>query len=183
MLDITPADFPTLPLNPLQGRPCTREGTLELMKSVNKAMGEGGKDQAIVSDLFDRCWPDLDGSLGEARKLLASPKKLERDASDVLAEIVTNTRAILDQLRPPPPPPPRLQMPRQPVINSLARPLPELVKEFLESRPEKSASVEQIWRYLERNKFGRNLSRGVVRGLLETEEYLRIEDDEVFLID
>jgi hypothetical protein len=99
MLDITPEEFPQLPLNPLQGRACTKEGTLELVQSINKAMGEAGKEASIVADLFDKCWPELEKELTAARGLVQQPKKEERSERELLAEVLTNTRAILGRVR------------------------------------------------------------------------------------
>jgi len=98
MLDITPADFPTLPLNPLQGRACSKEGTLALIRSINTAMADLGRSGAIVEDLFEKCWPELEVELKAAEALLQAPRAAQRGDNEVLKELLTNTRAILDQL-------------------------------------------------------------------------------------
>jgi hypothetical protein len=150
MLDITPADFPTLPLNPLQGRVCSREGTLQLVKSINDALGTGGKSAAIIEDLFEKCWPELEEALSGARNLLRADGHQARPEREMIAELVMSTRLILDQIvlgsqrsiRY------RTNDPNTAKINAEAlqyeQLLLEKVIEFLEEQPNKRAPVSTI---------------------------------------
>jgi hypothetical protein len=173
MLDITPAEFPLMPLNPLQGRACTRGGTLELVNSLNRAMGDRGMAPAIVSDLFERCWPDLETELEAARKLIESPGP-KRTAEDLLNEVVRNTRALLELGRLVTDMPTRRVTPSTKLAldsdsdsdSDWEESLIIVAKEYLAAQPTRFASLETILEHLQNNMVVGNLSVLELRGLL-----------------
>lgn len=80
------------PLTLFQSVKAEREDTLHMMRDLNQAIG----DRCLPSDLlrkqFERCWPELDRRLANARSLVDSPVQ-ERKERELLEEILALVRA------------------------------------------------------------------------------------------
>lgn len=80
------------PLTLFQSVKAEREDTLHMMRDVNQALGDTSLTSDLLRKQFDRCWPDLEKSLTDARSLVDSPVK-KREVRELLAEILELVRA------------------------------------------------------------------------------------------
>lgn len=71
----------------------TKEGTLNLMTSINRALNENALDEQQLQDTFNRWWPDLEETLNN---LPVSEIDLvpERNEKEILEEILERVRSI-----------------------------------------------------------------------------------------
>lgn len=78
------------PLTLFQSVKAEREDTLHMMRDVNQALGDMSLPNDLLKKQFDRCWPDLEKSLAEARSLVDSPltKREVREMVEEILEIV-----------------------------------------------------------------------------------------------
>lgn len=81
------------PLTQFQAVEDTKEGTLNLMTSINRALNENVLDEQQLEDTFDRWWPDLEETLNN---LPESEIDLvpERNEKEILDEILERVRSL-----------------------------------------------------------------------------------------
>ncbi len=63
LIDLKPSDIPDGPLAQFQAKTATREGTWELLLSINAALKEERLSDDKLKRAFDRCWPELEAEL------------------------------------------------------------------------------------------------------------------------
>jgi hypothetical protein len=63
LVDLKPSDIPGGPLTQFQAKTATREGTWELLLSINAALKESGLSDNKLQRAFARCWPELESEL------------------------------------------------------------------------------------------------------------------------
>ena len=83
----------TGPLAHFQSSNANEIGTLELMKSINRALEEDSMDNHRLEDIFNRFWPDLQVKLSN----LPDPEVEEepkRDSLDISSEILELVRSL-----------------------------------------------------------------------------------------
>lgn len=93
LLNLEPSDIPGGPLARFQAKRADREGTLELLETINQALGQERLPKERLLRVFERCWPDLERQLKAARGLnttLAS----RRSPEDMLQEVLNLVRAL-----------------------------------------------------------------------------------------
>ena len=90
LIGLEPSDIPAGPLDQFKAKRATKNETLELLKSINSAMGESSLEEDRLQRLFERGWPDLETKLGE---LPPEETTLERrDTQDMVEEILESVR-------------------------------------------------------------------------------------------
>jgi hypothetical protein len=96
LLGLKPADVGP-PLGQFQSKPATKEGTIELLRDVNKALSENGIDESALSKVFERSWPDLDAALKAIAPANDHPEP--RRVDDMVREILEIVRGGLRRPR------------------------------------------------------------------------------------
>jgi hypothetical protein len=73
------------------------DDTLEMLRSINKAVGaDDALDDKTLVNIFKQCWPILDAALREIPAAKA-PKPTHRSVEDMLAEILQFTRGEINR--------------------------------------------------------------------------------------
>lgn len=85
------------PLSQFQNVVADEEGSLGLVTSINKAMGDEGLPLDKLSDSYRRCWPELKDRLSSLPATAGEPQP-KRDTDEILEEILLLTRGISTQL-------------------------------------------------------------------------------------
>jgi hypothetical protein len=80
------------PLSQFQARKADKEGTRQLVSSINERLEVKLSDQR-VAEAFDNWWPKLEEAIASFRSAALPPIK-RRSEQDLLLEILENTRAI-----------------------------------------------------------------------------------------
>lgn len=99
LLDIAPADIPAGPLNQFQAKRSDRDGTAELLQSINTAMRPAALPDDTLRRAFDRWWPDLDAGLRgipAAVQAAGEPRptnEMIKEILDTVRELSRNARA------------------------------------------------------------------------------------------
>lgn len=79
------------PLGDFQHTRLTEKELLQLMKTLNRALGEGAREDTQIEKAFRLCWPELKERLDKLPKDEATERP-ERTQQDVLAEILDTVR-------------------------------------------------------------------------------------------
>lgn len=85
------------PLSQFQNVEADEEGTIGLISSINKAMGNEGLTPDMLSNSFRRCWPELLDRLSSLPQMTEKPQP-KRDFDKILNEILLLTRGISNQM-------------------------------------------------------------------------------------
>lgn len=98
LLDIAPADIPAGPLSQFQAKRSDRDGTAELLQSVNTAMRPSALPDDTLRRAFDRWWPDLDAAL-RGIPAPAQGAGEPRPANEMIKEILDAVRELSRSVR------------------------------------------------------------------------------------
>lgn len=90
------------PLAQFQASEATKEDTLRLIESVNKAMKENALEPGKAKLAFDRWWPDLEDKLGEIPPA-EEPPPPRPTMEEMLEEILSHVRSLTRSPEPPSP--------------------------------------------------------------------------------
>lgn len=93
LIDLEPSYVPRGPLTLFQSKKSNKEGTWELVRSLNRALGDKALDEERLRRTFERCWPDLEGTLNSLPEEGTGPV-VARPDSDVLAEVLDLVREL-----------------------------------------------------------------------------------------
>jgi hypothetical protein len=96
LIGLEPSDIPSGPLASFQAKRADRNGTLDLMRTLNKALKEKGLTEPVLEEGFGVWWPIL------AEKLLAVPVETHagtprRRVDEMIAEILDVVRGLQRQ--------------------------------------------------------------------------------------
>ena len=91
LIDLQPSDVKD-PLAQFQATKATKEDIHQLVKNLNKALGEQAMDDAIVDRAFEKWWPDLEKELKNLRAEESTLPPLRSDR-ELLEELVDLARA------------------------------------------------------------------------------------------
>lgn len=80
------------PLTQFQAKTATEEGTLDLLRTLNKSMKEAGLTDEKLDRAFKRWWPDLKDALSSIPPVQNPATKRPRE--DMIEEILVDTREI-----------------------------------------------------------------------------------------
>lgn len=83
------------PLSQFQARQTNKEGTLKILKTINKTLKEAAIKTDELEEIFEVWWPKLEKDLKNVPKHKGE-KIQKRNTEEILSEIVVNTR---EQLR------------------------------------------------------------------------------------
>ena len=81
------------PLTQFQAVEDTKEGTLNLMTSINHALNENALGEQQLQDTFDRWWPDLEKTLNDLPESEIDSVP-ERNEKEILDEILERVRSL-----------------------------------------------------------------------------------------
>lgn len=92
LFHIEPSDIPSGPLSQFQAKRCTQKETLDLIKSLNEALGDKALSDKNLDKSFKKWWPKLKEGL---RKVPTEEKKEPvRKAEDMIREILETVKGI-----------------------------------------------------------------------------------------
>lgn len=63
LIDLKPSDIPAGPIAQFQAKTATKDGTLQLVMSINAALKDSKLSDGKLQRAFDRCWPELESEL------------------------------------------------------------------------------------------------------------------------
>jgi hypothetical protein len=98
LLDIQPKDLHSV-LGQFQAARANKEETLGMLRTFNEALGAGKLPDALLTEAFERRWPDLEGRLDEAKKLLVRGA-LRVSVEDRLDELARDMRTLIRRTSP-----------------------------------------------------------------------------------
>lgn len=86
-------DLPAGPLTQFQAKTADRAGTWDMVRSINSALKENGRDIKVLEGVFDRFWPDLEKALASIPSE-PLPQKRERPILEMVEEILLAVRSL-----------------------------------------------------------------------------------------
>jgi len=92
LIDLDPSDIPSGPLTQFQAKRADLKGTLELMTSVNQALGEEALPKEQLRKTVERWWEELDDTLRALPQ--KAPQIPERRTEEMLKEILETVREL-----------------------------------------------------------------------------------------
>jgi len=92
LLDIDPTDL-TGPFAQFQATKAQKDDTKELLRTINKALGDDALDEKRLDKQFEKWWPDLDESLRKIPATVEEPQP-KRDEREMLEELLLSVRAL-----------------------------------------------------------------------------------------
>jgi hypothetical protein len=102
LLGVRPSDI-SGPLAQFQLTSATKEDTVKLLKTLNKAQGSASLGNEIIERAFDRCWPELEGTLLEIQQAPVPVGETPRSDREVLDEVLLHVRSFARTRTPSPP--------------------------------------------------------------------------------
>ncbi len=100
LIDLQSSDVKD-PLAQFQATKATKEDIHQLMKNLNKALGEDSMDEALVNRAFGMWWPELEKELRNLPSDEAAPPP-QRSEREMLQELLDKVRDISQTLQLPP---------------------------------------------------------------------------------
>lgn len=92
LFDLGPSALDAGPLTQFQSKQATKEGTYELVRSINQAAKDEGLSADQLDRAFERWWPDLESVLRQVpSQVFQGPR---RTANEMIEEILVLTRDI-----------------------------------------------------------------------------------------
>jgi hypothetical protein len=92
LLGLTPTEIPPGPLTQFQAKEATRDGTLDLIRTLNASLHDNSLDDIRLKRAYDRLWPELEAKLQNAPSTTAPV--LQRTADDKTDEILSIVRSL-----------------------------------------------------------------------------------------
>jgi hypothetical protein len=97
LIGVEPHELDRGPLTLFQAKVATKDGTLDLVRSVNRAMQDERLSDEKLERSFERWWPDLEKALVELPPETATRER--RSADDVMDELLISVRELLRRAR------------------------------------------------------------------------------------
>ena len=95
LIDMEPTDIPAGPLTQFQAKRADEKGTLDLMSTINEAMGPGRLSDDQLKRTFEKWWHDLSATLSALPRDAAPPK--HRQVDEMVKETLNIVRALSRQ--------------------------------------------------------------------------------------
>lgn len=102
LIQMRDADLAQGPLTQFQAKLADRDGTLELLATINAALGTDALSTERLQRSFDRSWPGLEGKL---KALPTSAPGVRRPDGEILTDILDTVRSLARRMSPAPTPP------------------------------------------------------------------------------
>jgi hypothetical protein len=102
LIGMHPSDLAAGPLTQFQSKVANKEGTFELVSTVNRALVSDGLPVDRLRRLFERSWPDLEGTLNSIPR---SPAMVQRPTEEMISEVLETVRSLARRIPEPPPAP------------------------------------------------------------------------------
>jgi hypothetical protein len=102
LIQMRPSDLSPGPLTQFQAKTANRDGTFDLVSTINRALGAEALPAERLRRLFERSWPDLDA------KLTALPPArlaVQRDQAEMMSEVLETVRSLARRIPEPQPEP------------------------------------------------------------------------------
>ena len=93
LLDLRPSEIPGGPLTQFQAKFADHKGTWELVKGINLALKDKGREHDKLARIFERWWPDLEKVLSQISSESA-PVQITRPVPDMIDEILVAVRNL-----------------------------------------------------------------------------------------
>ncbi len=93
LIDMKPSDIPQGPLTQFQCKEITESGTLELIKTINGALGEDALPDDRLERAFKRCWPELNAVLEDLPEEAGTVEE-KRPQEEMIEEILDAVRSM-----------------------------------------------------------------------------------------
>jgi hypothetical protein len=98
LVGLQPSDVKD-PLAQFQATKATKEDIHQLVKNLNKALGEQSMDEALVNRAFEMWWPELEKALKNLPSDEAAPPP-QRSEREMLQELLEKVRDLSQSLQP-----------------------------------------------------------------------------------
>jgi hypothetical protein len=102
LIQMRPSDLAPGPLTQFQAKTANKDGTFDLISTINGALGSEALSAERLRRLFERCWPDLDEKLSA---LPAAGAVVQRDPAEIMSEVLETVRSLARRIPEPPPEP------------------------------------------------------------------------------
>jgi hypothetical protein len=86
------------PLASLQLTQFTRDDFLRLFKTINTSLGENKLQEPVVTQVFEKWWPDLEKRVAELMNSAPQPKPRKRELEEIVEETLLLVRSIRNSL-------------------------------------------------------------------------------------
>jgi len=93
LIQMRASDLQPGPLTQFQSKEATKDGTRELVFTINKALESGALSEQQLGRLFDAMWPGLEEKLDGVTVEGVKPAK-QRESTDMIPEILETVRSI-----------------------------------------------------------------------------------------
>lgn len=90
LYDLSPSQL-SGPISQFQATLATKEGTLKIIQTLNKALGESQINNAELDEIFDVWWPKLEEKFSSISSI-GTDSVVKRTKDDILEEILKNSR-------------------------------------------------------------------------------------------
>jgi hypothetical protein len=95
LLGIEPSDIPDGPLAQFQAKRTNKEETLQLVQTINEALGSSRIPTDSLDRAFQKWWPDLEASIqGLRNEPLQASEAIERPERELIVEVLERVRAL-----------------------------------------------------------------------------------------
>jgi hypothetical protein len=91
LIQMRPADLEPGPLTQFQAKVADRDGTYDLLATVNRALGSDALPADRLRRLFDRSWPDLEAKLAA---LPPAAPVVRRPQDEMMSEVLDTVRSL-----------------------------------------------------------------------------------------
>ncbi len=91
LIDMQPADLASGPLTQFQAKTATREGTFDLVSTINSALGPAALSKERLARLFEHCWPALETRLAD---LAPASGPAHKTPGEMMVEILETVRSL-----------------------------------------------------------------------------------------
>ena len=90
LINLEPSEIPSGPLTQFQAKRATEKETLELLLTINKALGSGALSEEQLKKTFEKWWPDLKAVLDNLtpETTVANPARSSESKLDEILETV-----------------------------------------------------------------------------------------------
>lgn len=159
LIEMRPSDLISGPLTQFQSKVANKEGTFELLATVNRALGSDALPNDRLHRLFDRSWPYLEAKLNS---LPRSPALVQRPVEEMISEVLETVRSLARRI-PEPPPPSEAQLRRIrrefQIYKDLLRDFPHLSEEernslYTQTRELTNAELHDLRNYFLSLRYG-----------------------------
>ena len=98
LIDLEITELPQGPLTQFQARTASRQGTWELLLSLNNALDEKKLDEERLARSFEAHWPSLEAIINDLPADKPSIKRSSGDMTEEVLQIVRDNKRVINEL-------------------------------------------------------------------------------------